>query len=108
MAATTSRKTLVFCIHLILSHSVKFQDTGGVYFKRIEGSKMEQNIEDKSTLIHKEFYQCGREESCTHVIQLANNFMAVYGIGELELRKSSAVSIYEKMKIKGKFFSFRL
>ena len=106
MAAAKSRKLFLFYIYFVLFRSVTSQDTTGMHFKLIKGVNMEYHAGDTSSLIQKQFFQCGREKSCTHVIQLTTNFVTVHGSNELEMKKGSAVRIYEKVELKGKWFCF--
>ena len=101
MALTKSMRIYVLYIHLVLIHLVEPQVKAGVYFKLIKGTKKERNSGDVGPFIQKDFFQCARTETCTHLLQLANEYMIINGSEELGKRKKSAVQIYEKVKTKG-------
>ena len=66
---------------------------------------MNENAGETAPLIHKKFFQCCREQSCTHVIQHFNEQHITHGSEELGKRKHGAVRINEKVKIKNIHFS---
>ena len=104
MAIRKSRSIYNFFIQLILLHSVKSQADTGIYFKLIKGTIKESNGGSTTLLIDKEFFQCGREKPCTHVMQVASEYMTIHGNEELRKRKNSAMRIYEKVKAEGIVF----
>ena len=71
-------------------------------FKLISGTDERNNLGEREPRIRKEFFQCGREKSCSHVIKVANGYVLVYGSDELRKIKDKAVCIYEKVKIQVK------
>ena len=99
-------KRNVLYIHLILFQLLKFNFATGVYFKLIKGVDKKDNAEENTPLIRKEFFQCGREQSCTHVLRLANGYTKIYGSKDLKGKEHSAVCIYEKAKIRGNINQF--
>ena len=104
MAVITSRNLNILVSQLVLLHSVIPQVKTGVYFKLIKGPDKESRAGDTVSLICKEFFQCGREQSCTHVMQLSNKYVVLHGSEELRKRKGSAVRIYEKVRTEGSSF----
>jgi len=90
----------ILYIYLILFQSLKLKSTTGVYFKLVKGIEKKDNTKEGAPLIRKEFLQCGKEQSCTHVIRLVNGYTKIYGSKDLEEKEHSAVCIYEKAKIR--------
>ena len=105
MGTSTSNKiNYVFYFCAIQFFSVKAQFTTGMYFKLITGADDEISKRDTKPVLGKEFFQCGIEQSCTHLLNLANEYVIVHGSEEFGRRKGTAVSIYEKVKLQGNKF----
>ena len=102
MGVSTSIKisyVIYFCI--IQFCIVKARFTTGIYFKLITGADDEISVRGAKPVIGTEFFQCGIEQSCTHLLNLANEYVITHGSEELRRRKDNAVSIYEKVKLQG-------
>ena len=65
----------------------------------VKGKQEQRSPESQQAQTHKKFFQCGRQESCTHVITTLNEYVLVYGIEELRRREHQAVYIYEKQQL---------
>ena len=87
---------------MIIFHNLSPIYSEGVSFKLLSGTDMQNSAADEGPYIRKEFFQCGRKQSCTHVIELFSGFVLANGSIELEERKYGAVRIYEKVKLNGK------
>ena len=79
---------------------------GEVYSKKakfniIVGNDMESNAADGAPHISQEFFECGRDQSCTHVVELFEGFVLAHGSIELEKKRYGAVRIYEKVASQG-------
>ena len=106
MADNKLRKICVFYIQLILFPSIKPHLTIGMNFKLIKGTDRVSSAGDREPLIRKEFFRCAREQSCTHVVQLANAFVVIHGSEELRKMENRAVRIYEKVNTEGNRLSY--
>ena len=103
MATSISKRNNVLYICMLLIHLFKPIVSSGAYFRLIKGIDHQDSVAGTSPVLREEFFQCAREESCTHVVKLSHGYMVVYGIDELEKRNNEALSIYEKVKLQGKF-----
>ena len=74
----------------------------GESFKLLSGAVMQNSAGIERPYIHKVFFQCGRDQTCTQVAELSNGFVLVHGSIELEKIKYEAVRIYEKAILDGK------
>ena len=101
MVVSKSRKVHTFYLCIFLLHSLKPNCTDAMYFKMITGANEKKCVGDMASLIHKEFFQCGREQSCTHVIKISTGYVTVHGSVDLQARKDQALCVYEKMHIPG-------
>ena len=106
MAVYASKWSHALFIYMILFHLFKPIQSTGVHFKLISGSDVKNTAADTASLIGKEFFQCGGDQSCTHVVRSTNGYTLVHGRNELERRAHEAEFIYEKMKLPGKSDSF--
>ena len=87
---------------MLLIHLFKPIVSSGAYFRLIKGIDHQDSVAGTSPVLREEFFQCAREESCTHVVKLSHGYMVVYGIDALEKIRNEALSIYEKVKLQGK------
>ena len=101
MVHSVSKWIHALFIHMILFHLFKSINANGAYFRLIEGLDNQSNVANSTQHISKEFYQCGREKSCTHVIKLPHGYELINGSEELGKRKHEAVCIYEKSSFLG-------
>ena len=102
MAVSISIKIHTFYFCILLLHSLKPNCTDAMYFKMITSTNEEKSVGDMAPFIHKEFFQCGRQETCTHVMRMSTGYATVHGSDDLETRKHQALCVYEKMHIPGK------
>ena len=105
MTILKSKQNHVLYVCMVLFQSFKPIIATGAYFQLITGADSQNSIEDTPPHIHKEFHQCGREQSCTHVIKLPHGYEVIHGSNELGKRKHEAVHIYEKMWLPGKIIA---
>ena len=103
MATSISKRNNVLFICMLLIHLFKPTLSRGTYFSLIKGTAHQDSVAGTSPVLRKEFFQCAREESCTHVVKIPHGYVIVYGIDELKKRRNGALSIYEKVKLQGKF-----
>ena len=103
MATSISKRNNVLFICMLLIHLFKPIVSSGAYFILIKGTAHQDSVAGTSPLLSKEFFQCAREESCTHVVKLTHGYMVVYSIDELKKRRNEALYLYEKVKLQGKF-----
>ena len=110
MASIPSNWFQVLCIYVMLFHMFGIVHSKVAKFKLLLGRDVQINAEDETPHIRKEFFLCGRDQSCTHVVELSSGYVLIRGSIELEGRKQGAVRIYEKVKSQGKstfeMFSF--
>ena len=102
MAAIPSNWFQVLCIYVMLFHMFGRVRSKVATFKLLSGRDVQINTEDEAPHIRKEFFLCGRDQSCTHVVELSSGYVLVRGSIELEGRKQGAVRIYEKVRSQGK------
>ena len=102
MATLTSKWCHVLCINVVLFHIFGEVHSKVGKFKLISMTGMQNSVADEKPHIRKEFYLCGRDQSCTHVVELSSGFVLVHNSIELEKRKYEALRIYEKVKSQGK------
>ena len=105
MAAFPSRQFPAVYIYSLILYSIKPPVTTGLYFKLISGIDTEISAGHAAPYTNQEFFECGMQQSCTHVIKVGSGFLTVHGKDELGRRKHEAEFIYEKMKLLGKIVS---
>ena len=101
MATLPSKCCHVLCIYGMLFHMFGIVHSKVAKFKLLSGRDVQNNAKDGARHIRKEFFLCGRDQSCTHVIELSSGYVLVRGSIELEEQKYGAVRIYEKVKSQG-------
>ena len=99
MTNFTSKWSRVLYIYMVLFHSLKPVLVNGEYFVLIAGT--DHRAGDMKPQIPKEFFQCIREESCTHVMKTSKGYLLVHGIDDLGKRQHEAICIYEKKGLLG-------
>ena len=102
MNALISKLDDVLCLYMVLFHSFHLVHANRTYFQLIAGADIQSSAADSAPHIRKEFYHCGREESCTHVMRLSNGYTLIHGSDELKTQQHEAVCIYKKMWLPGK------
>ena len=102
MAALPSNWCHVFCIYVMLFDMFGTVHSKVTEFKLLSGQAVHGNAVDAEPHMCTDFLQCGRDQSCTHVIELSSGCVLVHGNIELEKRKYGAVRIYEKVRSQGK------
>ena len=98
MAVLTFKKIYVLYLTVTLLDPLL---TTGVYFTLTKEEGKGNSIGDNTPRIRKEFFKCGREESCTHIMKVANEYTLIHGSNELRRKKHEATCIYEKVKLSG-------
>ena len=101
-----AKQTRAFYLYIILFHLLDLRITTGTYFELIAGKDEWKGDGNKAAIIRKDFFQCGRDKSCTHVMKFANGYKLVNDSIEFEKRKKEAVFIYERIKLIGKTLQF--
>jgi len=99
MAASPSRQLHPVYIYILLFYSLKPPVTTGLYFKLISGTDTEISVGSAAPFTNQEFFECGMQQSCTHVIKVGSGFVTVHGMDELGIRKHEAEIVYEKMQL---------
>ena len=89
-------------MYMVLYHSFMPVLSIGTYFHLVAGTDEKSSAVDKTPHIRREFFQCGREKSCTHVVKLTNGYAPVLGSVELEKRIQEALCVYKKILIPSK------
>ena len=109
MATTKSKRSQVLCLYLVIIPLFQPCHATGRYFKMVAGTECELNEGDsQDALIRKEFFQCSREDSCTHVMKTSQNYVIVHDSDELRKRKYEAMCIYKKMQLPRENFSLTI
>ena len=106
MAVVISNWLNAVCIYMILFHMIGEVHSKEAKFKVIVGNDVESNAADGAPHISKEFFECGRDQSCTHVVELFEGFVLAHGNIELEKKRYGAVRIYEKVESQGAHIYF--
>ena len=92
-------ESCTICLYYLLPF-LQTNISAGLFYKLIESKDKQNCVADKEPHIHKEFFQCSREQSCTHVVRLLDKCMLVYGSSS---GKHEATYIYKKMNLSSKF-----
>ena len=107
MAVAARRKAHTLYLYVLLFGHFRSLFATGIYFKLVTGREDANEQGEKGPLVRKEFFQCGREQSCTNILKLASGYVLVYGTDELSKRKHEAECIYQKINVPGiKLYDF--
>ena len=101
MAVIISNWCHALCNYVMLFHMFGTVHSKVATYTLLSETAARNNAADKAPHIPKEFFMCGRDQSCTHVIELSSGCVLVHGIVELEKRKYGALRMYEKVKSQG-------
>ena len=82
---------------MLTIHLIKPTLSSGAYFRLIKGIDHQESVAGTSPLLSKEFFQCAREESRTHVVKLSHEHIVVYGIDVLEKIKNETLPFMKKL-----------
>ena len=102
MTALDSSWCHSLCILLMLLQMLGRVHLKVAKFKLLSGKAVQNNAADGAPHIRKEFFLCGRDQSCTNVVELSSGLVLIHSSIELDERKYGAVRIYEKVKSQGK------
>ena len=101
MAMVVFRSKFACILYMFLFHALYPAIKAGSYYKVIASKDEAYSVAAPAPHIRKEFFQCGRDQSCTHVLRIVSRYVLVYGSEEFEKREHEADIVYEKIKLPG-------